>query len=201
MHGHHLLVPVVEGHGEDAAVPVLVRRLLHAAGDYETVVARPFRTKRNAVVRPGELERAVRTAVTLRTGDTVDARVLVILDADDDCPVELATDLGARARRVLNCPVQVVIADREAEAWLLADVDGLGSKLGAVVQTSAPNDVDSVRGAKEWLRRHVLTASPYSPTQDQAKWFALIDLETAKSHSRSLRRLDRAILQLTTQPS
>jgi hypothetical protein len=51
------IIPIVEGHAEIGSIPVLLRRL----GIVE--VARPFRVKRNKVVKPGELERAVGQAI------------------------------------------------------------------------------------------------------------------------------------------
>lgn len=54
------LVPIVEGKGEVEAVPVLLRKIFDEMGVYDVTVTRPFRVKRNRVVRPGEIERTVR---------------------------------------------------------------------------------------------------------------------------------------------
>ncbi|HEX2077141.1 MAG TPA: hypothetical protein VHG08_05515 [Longimicrobium sp.] len=109
------LVPIVEGHAEVRSVPVLMRRL-------GVDVAKPFRVKRNQVVRPGELERAVQLAVADRAAASA---VLVLLDADDDCPAELAPVLLRRCRQVTDVPVSVVFAVRELEAWFLGGVQSL----------------------------------------------------------------------------
>ena len=77
------LVPIVEGQGEVEAVPVLLRRMLHEMTVFHIGIARPFRVKRNRVVRPGEIERAVKQAIS----DRRDAGgVMVILDADEKNP-------------------------------------------------------------------------------------------------------------------
>jgi hypothetical protein len=76
------IVPIVEGQSEVVSIPILLRRLLHRSGHYELEVARPFRVKRNRVVRPGELEKALVLATRSRPGA---AAVVVVLDADDDC--------------------------------------------------------------------------------------------------------------------
>ena len=49
--GSDVLVPIVEGHAEVEAVPVLMRRLLAESGQYEVEIARPVRVKRYKVVR------------------------------------------------------------------------------------------------------------------------------------------------------
>lgn len=86
---------IVEGHGEVEAVPVLIRRI--AAAVDPTLVLRiphPIRIPRSRLVKPGELERAVELAAR-----QVGARgaVLVVLDADDDCPAQRAPELLGRA--------------------------------------------------------------------------------------------------------
>ena len=46
----------------------------------------------------------------------------MLLDADEDCPKTLASNLLARARTMVpaDYPVGVVVANREYEAWFLA---------------------------------------------------------------------------------
>ena len=48
--------------------------------------------------------------------------ILILLDADEDCPKKLAPDLLARARTMVpaDYPIGVVVAKREYEAWFLA---------------------------------------------------------------------------------
>jgi hypothetical protein len=48
--------------------------------------------------------------------------ILVLLDADEVCPATLAAALLARARTQLphDCPIGVVVANREYEEWFLA---------------------------------------------------------------------------------
>src|SRR5579871_1968913 len=97
-----VLVPIVEGHSEVIALPVFLRRLTIHLGLPYTAVAPPFRVKRYAVVRPNELERAVTQAIASRDGAT---SVLVLLDADDDCPAELGPQLLARGASVTSLPL------------------------------------------------------------------------------------------------
>ena len=85
-----VIVPVVEGQSEVRAVPVLLRRLLNERQRYDVIVARPVRVHRTSVVKEGEIERAVVLARRRREGCHA---VMVLLDADDDCPAELGPEL------------------------------------------------------------------------------------------------------------
>src|SRR5829696_9022736 len=100
------IVPVVEGQSEVLAFGELLRRLLYRLEVYDVTVAQPFRVPRSRVVREGEVERAVRMAVAARDGATA---VLVVLDADDDCPARLGPSLLARCRRATHLPVGLVL--------------------------------------------------------------------------------------------
>lgn len=117
-----MIVPVVEGQSEERAVGVLMRRVLHELGVFDLEVARPFRVKRQRVVREGELERSIVQAQRSRPGASA---VLVILDADEDCPATLAPHLLERARAQTDLPVCVVFPKVEIEAWILGAIDSL----------------------------------------------------------------------------
>lgn len=82
------IASVVEGHGDVAALPILVRRVANECYDcYDVLIPKPHRVPRNQMVKGDFLRRAVAmqsVRVAQRGG------VLVVADADDDCPVELA---------------------------------------------------------------------------------------------------------------
>lgn len=99
------IVPIVEGHAEVESIPVLLRRLLVHMDVHHIQVTRPFRVKRNRIVRQGEIERAVKQAV--RDRQSVKC-ILVLLDADDDCPAKLAVSLLKRAKAATHLPIAVV---------------------------------------------------------------------------------------------
>src|SRR5690606_41542582 len=112
------VVPIVEGHGDVQAVPVLIRRIA-AHCRYQTPnVLRPVRVPRQKLVKPGEFERAVQLAM-LKGGP--DGGILVLVDAEDDCPAQLGPSFVLRAKAVRrNVPIAVVLAKHEFEAWFLA---------------------------------------------------------------------------------
>lgn len=173
------LVPIVEGHAEVRSVPVLMRRL-------GIDVARPFRVKRNQVVKPGELERAVTLAVADRESATA---VLVLLDADDDCPAELAPALMQRCARVTSLPVSVVFAMRELEAWFLGGIESLRGQRGIKPDAAYAGDPEARRGAKEQVE--ALMAGSYVDVDDQPAMMASVDLDAARARCSSLDKLMR----------
>src|SRR4051794_37266162 len=95
------ILPIVEGHSEAEAVPVLLRRLLLHLERPEIQIARPFRISRYKMVRPGEIERAIIQGI--RDRQDVSA-VLVILDADDDDPLHLEAALLERCQNASPLP-------------------------------------------------------------------------------------------------
>src|SRR4051794_34373567 len=99
---------------------LLMRRVLHELGLFELEVARPFRVKRQRVVREGELERSIAQAERSRASASA---VFIVLDADQDCPAELGARLRERARRQTDLAVRVVFPKVEIEAWMLGTVD------------------------------------------------------------------------------
>src|SRR5208283_1211321 len=122
-----VIVPIVEGQSEVISVPPLIRRILRETINvWDIDAAKPFRVKRNLVVKKGEFERAIKQAIRARyTERHVVGGVLVLLDADDDCPRDLAETLLHRAKSETRLPVSVVLPQMELEAWILASKEQL----------------------------------------------------------------------------
>ena len=180
------LVPIVEGKGEVEAVPVLLRRIFDEMGVYDVTVAHPFRVKRNRVVRPGDIERTVRQAVSACS----DARsLLVILDADDDDPGILGPKLLKRCESELPfLPVAVVLAQREFEAWFLGAKESLRGKRGIRLNAVSPQRPESIRGAKEHLSQN-MEESRYLPVDDQPALAEYMDMEMARKRCASFDKM------------
>ena len=185
---------VVEGKGEDEALPLLIRRICNELfGVFAVATTRPVRTAKSKLVRPGELERAIRLA---QFANEMGGPVLVVLDADDDCPAELGPRLKLRALPIAqHCGVSIVIPKYEFETWFLTAAKSLGGYRGLREGLLAPPDPMAVRGAKEWLSRDMEPGRKYSPTVDQAALAAHMDLKAARS-CRSFDRLCREIERL-----
>jgi uncharacterized protein DUF4276 len=189
------LACVVEGHGEEQALPILLRRIGAAvAPDVAFNVMRPIRRPRGRLVnKPEELERAVTlAALTVRPR----GGVFVVLDCDDDCPAELAPRLLARtADAAMGLPVAVVLPNREFEAWFLAAAESIRGKRGLPPDLQPPANPEAIRGAKAWLRDR-MSGHAYSETIDQPALTALFDLNLARaahSFDKCYRELERLI--------
>lgn len=192
-----VVVPIVEGHGEVEAVPALLRRVAAALDPARPIeVRRPLRVHRDRVVKDGELERYVELAVRSADGD---GAVLVLLDADDDCPATLGPWLLRRAKAVRpHAAMAVVLANREFEAWLLAAAQSLRGHRGLAGDLNPPGDPESVRDAKGWLQDSRHDGFAYSPTADQPALVTVMDLDLAREASTSFAKLWRDVEHLMT---
>ncbi|WP_322750876.1 MULTISPECIES: hypothetical protein [unclassified Frankia] len=98
---------VVEGQGEVAALPVLVRRMAAELAPGSWVdLPRPYRVNRGTLVGAGGLETVV-AAVAEQVGPA--GGVLIMIDADDDCPYQGAGERAARLSGGWPC--------RSARSW------------------------------------------------------------------------------------
>ncbi|KPK45901.1 MAG: hypothetical protein AMK72_10385 [Planctomycetes bacterium SM23_25] len=187
------IIPIVEGQSEVESVALLLRRVLaEVMGEHSVEVGRPFRVKRTKVVREGELERAVQFALRDRRGAEA---VLVLLDADDDCPAALGPALARRAQQVSAKPVAVVLATRELEAWFLGAKRSLRGVRGIRDDAEPPPNPEGIRGAKESLS-HNMTGRRYLEVDDQPALADRMDLEAAKAACPSFARLVREVTRL-----
>jgi hypothetical protein len=185
---------VIEGKGEVAAIPLLIRRICNEMfGIFAVKTARPVRTTKSKLVRAGELERAIQLAQSTNESN---GPVLVVLDADEDCPATLGPSLKSRALPLVRGHgIAIVIPKYEFETWFLTAGESLSGLRGLREGLSAPADPEAIRGAKEWLSRNMISGRTYSPTVDQAALVAGMDLIAAKS-CRSFDRLCREIERL-----
>jgi hypothetical protein len=183
---------IVEGQGDVASIPIIIRRIAEREGRADVRVLRPYRIPRQTIVRPGEIERAVDRAARSLDGPGC---VLVVLDADDDRPCQLGPSLAGRAgtsRR--DIPSAVVIANREKEAWYLAAVESLRGKRGIPEDVTVPPNPEGIRGAKGWLTRAM--GRSYSEVTDQPALAALFDLDQARGGAPSFDKLWRDLSRL-----
>ena len=174
------IATIVEGHGEVGAVPVLLRRIAERTGPGTAVeVLRPIRVKRHQILKAGELERAVRLAA-LQAGPG--GCILVLLDADDDCPAELGPNLLQRARESRpDQSIRVVLAKAEYEAWFLAAADSIAGHRRIDETAAPPPEPESIRDAKGWLSAHMPPGQRYRETLHQAALSAIFDLDSARA--------------------
>ena len=161
------IVPIVEGHAETESIRVLLMRILASKQRFDVEVARPFRVKRNRVVRDGELERAVEQALADRPHPGC---VVVLLDADDDCPAVLGPSLLDRCRGVTRLPVAVVLANKEFEAWFLGSKESLRGVRGIRQDALSSPEPEGIKGAKEHLSRNMIGGAVTCPSMTKRLW-------------------------------
>jgi hypothetical protein len=178
-----VLASIVEGDGEVGALPLLLRRV--AADRLDRVeVRRPVRIKRQRVGHEGELEKFVHICKADIDDHGGDGVVLLVLDADEDCPATLGPALLARMRAVLGdkYPAVVAFAVKRYETWLVAG----HADAAWTTEQGAPS--------KNWFHER---EGRYSETVDQPRITAKIDLDLAQSRCESLARLIRYVRELT----
>lgn len=187
-----VIASVVEGDGEVAAVPILLRRMVEQIQPGASVdIRRPMRVSRGRMLKVGELERYVELAAR-QVGSY--GAVLVLLDADDDCPADLGPALLDRAKSQRpESTVAVVLAMKEFEAWFLAAACSLAGKRGLPGDLAPPHDPEQIRDAKGWLQARRTDRLAYGPTVDQPALAASFDLTLARANARSFDKLWREI--------
>lgn len=176
---------LVEGHGEVEAAGNLVARLWHRTGQ-----GLPWDRPRRCVsihLRHG-LERSVER---IRARPDVGA-LLVLRDADDDCPRHKAPELAEWLRALgLPFPAAVVLLHPEYEVLFLPCVarmagqpildDSGKPRAGLLPGTVYEGDWEAHRGIKEWLSRHFPRGRSYRPTQDQLPMTRMLDLDVVRA--------------------
>jgi hypothetical protein len=192
------LVCIVEGKGEVAAIPNLCMRILRQyLGDIAWIVDQdPIRQPRGKLVdgtrkSPLRLCHAdgVRRAVLLARQTRKADAVLVLCDADDDCPATWGPDAARVVKGLM--PGDAVMAVCEYETWLL-----LNFSEDALQRAGAPMP-ESKRGAKEVLKRLV---PGYLPTTHQLSETRRIDIPLVRKRSDSLDKLVRALATISGMP-
>ena len=186
------ILPIVEGQSEVESVPILIRRLLDMRELCSIGVCKPFRVKRNQVVKDERLEAAIQVAIRNR----IDVgAILVLLDADDDCPKELGPNLLSRSKKITDLPVSVTIAKRELECWFLGAKESLRGHRGIKEDAESPQNPEEIDG-KGGLKRNMIHGSKYLEVDDQPAFAQRFDLTLASQKCPSLERFIREIIRL-----
>lgn len=180
---------IVEGDGEVAALPVILRRLNEWRTPEAVVnVLPPIRVYKDRFLnRPDEFSRHVLLAAG-KCGDN--GWILIVLDADDDCPKIKSAEILQRAQAIASHrDIAVVLANREYEAWFIAAAGSLHGFRGfSCTLDDEQVDAEIYRNAKGWMRER-MSGGAYGETTDQPAFSSKFDLATAYERSRSFRKL------------
>ena len=197
MNDNRSIVVIVEGDGEVESAPGLIRRILwERLFRYDISRIKSMSTNSKSNLLKG-FEQFLEYAID----ENADA-ILALVDADDECPVEVVGSLVDRASALnLGVPVAVVYAKCEYETWFICSLsegtgEGIRERLEIASSVNAPEDVEGIRGAKEWLEGRMPQNQRYRETRDQGPLTHHIDMDLTHRRSRSFRRLCHAVEEL-----
>ena len=195
---------IVEGAGEVTAFRTLIYRIAETWGATTyPIIGKIWRVPKSTIVNtPGALESQAQKAISRAESSAhlpneTRAKLIILIDADDDCPADLGPRLRERLiARFPDNPISVSIANREYETWFIASLETIAEPAGINPATPAPPNVESIRGAKEWLSRRLPSGYPYKPTLHQAALSSAVDVPLARLRSQSFDRFCREVERL-----
>ena len=199
------VVPIIEGHGEMQCVRILLERLWYEllGGEFIQVLL-PVRGPRGSLVQEVGLHRAVSLAhrkLISPLGSSDPALVLILIDADEDCPGKLGPILLESARKVLpGADVACVLAKYEYETWFAAAAESLTKYLEFPDGFVASEEPENARHGKAWIER-CFRGPKYSAARDQAGMTSAMNLDLCLKRSPSFGKLCRELERRVRKPS
>ena len=197
MNDNTTIAVIVEGLGDKKSVPDLIRRILYERLNRYDLIVPQSKVAHGQTKLSGKLEVFLEYAI-----DDDCSAILVLLDADEGCPLEQVTELVERTKALnLGVPVAIVFAKSEYETWFICSLsegtgEGIRARLGISEVIIAPDNVESVRDAKGWLTNNMPPGRAYRETIHQEPLTHHIDIDLTHDRSRSFRRLCHAIEEL-----
>lgn len=189
------LLPVVEGEGDERAVPALLRRILHHHGRFDVDVLKPHRRGELPKVK-ANFSRYFQAALL------ENASVICVLDYDcatcDDVERD-EQELRTLAKGVnAQAGFDACLIVKEFESLFLCDPRATRASLPLIhAKLDFPANPESVRDAKGWLSEAQPKGAAYKPTTHQARIVSHLNLDHLLEKSPSYQRLARAVLRLT----
>jgi hypothetical protein len=175
------IAPIVQGHGDVAAVPVLLRRIAtELRPDVVLKINTPIRVKANRFTKEqsADFRKFIMLASAKVASQDAPGCVLILLDCEDDCPAELGPKLLGQAHQVRpDMEFIVALAFREYETWFITAAQSLQGRNGLLERLVAPSDPEAIRDAKGWLTAHM--GQPYDPVIHQASFTQALDFNQA----------------------
>ncbi len=161
------------------AIPLLLRRVgseIDSSCHIDCVTL--YRVSKDKLLRANELERTIEAAA--RSEKPVHG-LFILIDADKGCPATLGPQLVQRARKTrTDIPKGIVLAKCEYETWFIADFQNLANIYHKTAQpVPTPANPEAIRGAKEWLKKHL--GFNYRETLHQEKLIKQFNISTARS--------------------
>lgn len=180
---------IVEGDGEVQALPVLLRRLgTWRTPDVPARILPPARVYKDRFLNKSEEFNRHLKLASAKCGEL--GWILILLDADDDCPATKGGEILVRAKAVApHRRIAVVLANREFEAWFIAAAASLDGKRHLHCEAEDfTAEAERPRNAKGWLSKR-MGNHVYGEMTDQPAFAQTMDLAMAFDRSRSFRKL------------
>ncbi|HJZ94384.1 MAG TPA: DUF4276 family protein [Gemmataceae bacterium] len=199
------IAPIVEGQTEQGCLARLLHRIWAEvlARAERLQVLEPFRGHRDALVHQegrALTETVQKAFVKLQAKARKDLEgrslVLILLDAEDDCPARLAPRLLETARMARrDTDIACVLAKRMLENWIVAGSSTLVGANGLPDDLKPPEDIEGLSGAgwlDEQLRSRDRTRK-YKKTVDAKEFVQAMDLAGCQRNSPSFDKLCREL--------
>ena len=210
------IIPIVEGHGEERAVPCLLQRWLRHRRFCQFFEVPDLAINAKGCGRLKAAYNKVRHIgiehyIIAALRNKPDA-ILVVLDADDECRKRgpgngLGPELLARAKAVAShVPLAVVVANREYEAWFLANIRSFHARGLFFEHAEIPGNLDpeTPRDCKGLITK--LIGCRYEETVHQLKLtddlrFSTGAIHRSPSYGKLIRDLERLTHEARRKPT
>jgi Domain of unknown function (DUF4276) len=203
----------VEGQTEQGCVERMLQRVWHEllCRPERLQVVEAFRGHRDQLVHPSGLvlTDTVRKAfgkltVKLKKEAQAQLLVLILLDAEGDCPATVAPRLLEVARKALpaDAPVSCVMAKRMLENWIVAGASTLAGMNGLPSPLPVRDQFEDRSGAA-WLEAQLRSqnkARKYKKTDDAEVLIRRMALQECRGNSPSFDKLCRELEARLPQP-
>lgn len=188
------ILPIVEGEGDEEAVPELLRRLAYDLERFDVTIC-PAQRRGDLPKVKGRFEAFFRTAAL------EEAAIFWVMDYDcQECTDQArhVEELKALARRIDSRQrIEFVFMVQEFETLFLADWATTCSVFSDIsVRAPAPTNPESIRDAKGYLSKARPKGSAYKPTQHQKRLAAQVNFDRLRACSPSFNRFEAAVQAL-----
>jgi Domain of unknown function (DUF4276) len=204
------IVPIVEGQTENRCVERLLHRIWTEllASPVRLQVLLPSRANRDKLLNPTSTELANKVEeafakLSQRLCRDRQARglLLLLLDAERDCPKELGPKLLAKARQARSdVDVVCVLAKRMLEHWIVAGASTLAGINGLPYDLSSRDQFEERSGAA-WLEGQLRMRNPrrkYKKTVDAEQFIKAMNVSECLANCPSFAKLCKE-LQIRVQ--
>jgi hypothetical protein len=199
------IAPIVEGHTEAGCIERLLQRIWTEliAGPMRLQVLLPSRGQRDGLIGSSGTvladkvgEAFLKLGQRLRRDAEGRGLLLLLLDAEDDCPAELGPRILAAARSFRrDADLACVLARRMLENWIVAGASTLAGVNGLPDRLPPREQFEDLRGAN-WLEQQLRSRNrtrKYKKIEDAELFVQKMDLHECRRNAPSFDKLCREL--------